>query len=162
LGDGARGFYVAGRGAGYLESGEGVEVMKSPMTDKTLGIHVDHEQTFADLRKKAADEYIERAKKRKRDKTIPLPKFKIGDFIVVSHGYTNKSYSLIEIIDIEFIGYRKDYDFFGIIYKTTERNLQNRIGRLYKSDRYLFNGMVENLPAESIKWIYPPHDKGIT
>ena len=44
--------------------------MKAPVTDKTLGVYVGraNETKFADVRKKARDEYIERCKKRKKNK----------------------------------------------------------------------------------------------
>lgn len=124
--------------------------MKSPVTDKTLGIHVDHENTFADLRKRATDEYVERAKKRKKDKTIPLPKHKIGDHVIVSHGFKNKSYSLLEIVDYEVEFHRESY--FGLILKTTNAEMKNRVGRLYKTDSFIFGGHIENIPQDKIRW----------
>ena len=124
--------------------------MKSPTTDHTLGIHVDHSQTFADLRQKATDEYIERAKKRKKDKTITLPQHKIGDQIIVTHGYQSKSYTLIEVIDFHDDNVR--YSYYGIILKTTNKDMKKRIGRLYKTDSWIFGGHIENIPQDSIRW----------
>lgn len=125
--------------------------MKSPITDKTLGVHVDHERTFADLRKKASDEYVERAKRRKKDKAIPLPTHKIGEQVVVSHWFHGKSYSLIDIIDFHY-EYSNRFSYFGIILKTTNKELKDRIGRLYKTDSYIFGGHIENIPADKIRW----------
>ncbi|MFA5340253.1 MAG: hypothetical protein WC332_00605 [Clostridia bacterium] len=123
--------------------------MKSPVTDQSLGINLYHHERFSDLRKKAKDEYIERAKRSKKDKSIKIPRYKIGDFIVVNHSYTNKKYSLLEIIDTEFNGY--DYNYYGIIIKTTSPDLTTRVGRLFKTG-YGFHGNIENIPPDSIKW----------
>ena len=66
--------------------------MKAPITDKTLGIGKDWGQSrFRDVRKKAKIDEIDRHKKFKRTKGIKpkLPKFKIGDEIVLTSGWSS-------------------------------------------------------------------------
>jgi hypothetical protein len=104
--------------------------MKSPITDKTLGLGKPYDQTrFRDIRKKAKLEEEMRYKKAKRDKAIKVPKFKIGDEIVLTSGWKSQQFHLVEIIDLDE-RYSKDFSYFAILKKTTDPKLVNRIGRL--------------------------------
>jgi hypothetical protein len=128
--------------------------MKAPITDTTLGIKPDSFGKFRDVRQKAQDEYIERAKKRKKDPTIPVPKYKIGDKIVVSEGFKKKEYYLIEVVDFQ-LAYNHEFFYFGILLKTTDSTVLDRVGRLIKSGDHGYYSMprIENIPPESVKWL---------
>jgi len=121
--------------------------MKAPMTDRTLGI-AGCEGKFRDVRGKAQDEYIERCKKRKKEKLTPVPKFRVGDFIVFPMRYHTADYILIEVVDFSH-SYGGHFVYFGIVTKVTHCNYSDRIGRLYCSDYHL----PVPVPQESIKWI---------
>jgi hypothetical protein len=124
--------------------------MKSPITDTTLGIKPEHSIKFRDVRSKARDEYIERAKKKKKDPRILLPSHKIGDLVVISERFNDKTYHLIEIID--FVKRRDSFSYFGIIQKSTDPKMQDRIGRLIQTNCYYSSSYIENIPIDSIKW----------
>lgn len=135
--------------------------MKAPVTDTSLGIRPDASGKFRDVRRKAHDEYIERAKRRKKDPTIPVPKHKIGDEIVTSGGYQKRHYHLIEVVD--FQKSYSDFDYFGIVHKTTDPEMVERIGRLIKiGDHGFFScAHIENIPADSVKWLVPTKGAGL-
>ncbi len=104
--------------------------MKAPVTDKVLGIAKPWGQSrFRDIRKKAKDEEEMRHKKSKRDKQVKLPKFKIGDEIVLTSGWSSQQFHLAEIIDFDekSLG---TFCYFALLKKTTDPKLVNRIGRL--------------------------------
>lgn len=132
--------------------------MKAPMTDRTLGIQLDSENKFADVRKKARDEYTERAKRRKKDKAVVVPEYKIGDIAVVSesrwrHRGSQKIYHAIEILDF----FVEDHDrvrYFGILQQTTDKDSLCRLGRLiYLGWGYFRSYHFEKIPVSSVKWL---------
>jgi hypothetical protein len=129
--------------------------MKAPTTDTTLGITPDHTK-FRDVRQKAQDEYTERAKGRKKDPAAVVPKYTVGDRVVLVDGYSHKHYHLIEIVD--FFQARKnskDFSYFGIMLKTTDKDMLHRAGRLIKTSEMGYYRMprIENVPADSVKWL---------
>ena len=129
--------------------------MKAPITDTTLGIRPDHFDKFRNVRQKAQDEYIERHKRRKKDPTVIVPKYKVGDVVVLQEGFKRKFYHLIEIVDIR-LRHNKDYSYFGIVLETTDKDMVSRIGRLIETGSnggYWFSPCIENLPPDSIKWL---------
>jgi hypothetical protein len=129
--------------------------MKAPITDTTLGIRPDHSDKFRNVRQKAQDEYIERHKRRKKDSTVIVPKYKVGDVVVLQEGFKCKHYHLAEIVDIR-LKHQKDYSYFGIVLKTTDKDMICRIGRLIETGGnggYWFSPCIENIPADSIKWL---------
>lgn len=123
--------------------------MKSQITDKTLGI-ISNDK-FAEVRQRATDEYTQRAKRKKKDKTIKLPKHKIGEQIVLTHGIFSKHYLLIEVIDFD-ISNQGETSYYGIILKATLD--KERIGRLIKTDDWGYYRFprIEKIPVDSIKW----------
>jgi len=128
--------------------------MKSPITDTTLGIKLGNDDKFRDVRKKAHDEYIERHKKRKKDPVIIAPAYKEGDVVVMVDGYCDKKYFMIEIVDM--FSRDKEYSYFGIILKTTDKNAISRIGRIIMTGGnggYYMFPRIENIPPDSIKWL---------
>jgi len=129
--------------------------MKAPITDTMLGIKPDASGKFREVRQKAHDEYIERAKKRKKDPEVTVPKYAIGDKMVVVDGYKTKHYHLVEVVDFNQDHGSKDFSYFGIILKTTDKTMLSRIGRLIKTSDWGYYMMprIENIPASSIKWI---------
>lgn len=106
--------------------------MKSPITDKTLGINKPYgsDVKFRDVRKKAKLEEEMRHKKAKRDKKLKFPKFKMGDEIVLTSGWSKQHFHLVEIIDFEEKYSPGSFGYFAILKKTTDPKLVNRIGRL--------------------------------
>ena len=129
--------------------------MKSPITDTTLGIKPDTSGKFRNVRQKARDEYVERAKRRKKDPEVTLPKYIVGDKMVVVDGYKTKHYHLVEVVDFNQDHGGKDFSYFGIILKTTDKTMLSRIGRLIKTSDwgYFMMPRIENIPADSIKWL---------
>lgn len=122
--------------------------MKAPTTDRTLGIALNSNTKFADVRKKATDEYIERCKKRKKDKKVCVPRYKIGDLVVIGQRYARMgSYLLIEIVDFEPMS--GGFDYFGIVCKATSKSGTERIGRLVRTG--WFDDILP-IPIDSVKW----------
>jgi len=137
--------------------------MKSPITDTTLGIRPDFSDKFRNVRQKAQDEYIERHKRRKKDPTIVAPKYKVGDVVVLQEGFKCKFYHLIEIVDIR-LRHLTDYSYFGIVLKTTNKDMLCRIGRLIETgcnNGYYFSPQIENIPADSINWNVENVEEGL-
>jgi len=124
--------------------------LKAPVTDITLGIKLDHETKFRDVRKRARDEYIERAKKRKKDKEIPVPQHRIGDLIIYQIGMRNPHYNLMEVVDF-VLEYRHSWKYYGILINTTDKEQLNRISRL--TDTGGWRETIINVPINSIKWL---------
>ena len=131
-------------------------MQKSPVTDKTLGVILTSDYKFSEVRQKAKDEYIERAKKKKKDKKTKLPKFNIDDEVVTSSGGhgSNKKYYLIKVVD--FRESYHEFEYFGICIRTTDKSYK-RIGRLeqFNDSHYGYFGRFknENVPVNSIKWL---------
>jgi hypothetical protein len=124
--------------------------MKSPITDKTLGIVPIHPSKFRDVRAKAQDEYVNRHKS-KKDKPIPTPKYKPGDNVVLLVEYKGRNYLLIEIVDFEE-RWKGNFVYYGIILKSSKPS--DRIGRLIKTEDcgYSLCPKIIDVPVDSIKW----------
>jgi len=124
--------------------------MKSPNTDTTLGIIPIHSAKFRDVRMKAQDEYVNRHKS-KKDKLIPIPKYKISNNLVLLADRKSREYLLIEIVDFEE-KWKGSFSYYGIILKSSKPC--NRIGRLIKTDDYGYYSFptVVDVPVNSIKW----------
>lgn len=124
--------------------------MKSPITDTTLGVVPIHSAKFRDVRAKAQDEYVNKHKS-KKDKTIPMPKYKIGDNVVLLLECKNREYLLIEIVDFEE-KWKGKFSYYGIILKSSKPS--ERIGRLVKTEDYGYYSYptIIDVPMDSIKW----------
>jgi len=132
--------------------------MKSPLTDKTLSIPhaVYSDDKFRDVRKKAKLDEIDRHKKFHRDKnkTVKVPKFKIGEEVVAAHGFHKRHYCLVEVIDFE--GRRDDFSYYGILKRTTDPERVERIGRLIKFEEKTWwssDYSAANVENKGIKWL---------
>ena len=124
--------------------------MKSPITDTTLGIVPIHSAKFRDVRIKAQDEYTNRHKS-KKDKITPLPKYKLGDKIVLLAEHKGRDYLLIEVVDFEE-KWKGEFAYYGIILKSSKPC--NRIGRLIKTNDFGYYSYptILNVVEDSIKW----------
>ena len=127
----------------------------APKTDKTLGIKKDWEyDRFRDVRKKAKLEEEMRYKKARKDKKVKFPKFKIGDEVVLSSGWDKTHFHLVAIIDCE--NSRHDsFSYYGIVKRTTDPKLTDRIGRLLKFNEanwWRTDYAPANIDNQSIKW----------
>ena len=131
--------------------------MKAPITDKSLGINKPYgsDAKFRDVRKKAKMDEVDRHKKFKRTKGIKpkLPKFKIGDEIVLTSGWSSQQFHLAEIIDVDvkFSG----FNYFAILKKTTDPKLMYRIGRLLsftESNWWRTDYAPANVENKNIRW----------
>ena len=127
--------------------------VKAPITDRTLGIALDSSNKFADVRKKAHDEYIERAKRRKKDKVTPVSKYKIGDHVVFGASYGGTPKVLVEIVDFENLR-GGTFCYYGIVLKASTKAFSDRIGRLTCTTRW--GCSVINIPPDSVKWLEAP------
>jgi hypothetical protein len=132
-------------------------VQKSPVTDKHLGVTVRGYDThsFSELRRKAKEELTERYTKYKRNKAIRVPLFKVDEEVVITHDYfkSRKGYTLVQILDFELTD--KWYcAYYGIILKTTDSDLKNRVGRLIKfaEKKAYFQYSYANIKPEDVKW----------
>lgn len=128
---------------------------QAPITDRTLNVGHQHPEKFRDVRKKAHLEEINRHRKVKRNKAVKVPKYKVGQFVVLrSGGYSSApQYCLVEIID-----FREDWDgfiYYGFIQKTTESKIIDYIGRLtHFSERGWQLGYVAgNVEDKCIRWL---------
>jgi hypothetical protein len=129
--------------------------MKSPTKDQDLGLKVTYEKKFNDIKQRAKEEErnLRRSKKEKKEKE---PKFKVEELVVVTkstYRASNILYNLVEVIDI-FDDYI-NFNYYGILLKTTNKLLLNRIGRLIEfSERDVsYTLHPANVEPESIKWI---------
>ena len=126
--------------------------MKSPITDTHLGIDSNADR-FAEVRQKAKEDYIQR--KTRRDKQEKVPKYKIGEKIVLSY-HTHKGnvkYNLVEIVDFD-MRKRWSTSYFGIVLKSTIKDY-DRMGRLLSFEggsHWNFYWYPANVTEESIKW----------
>ena len=132
---------------------------QNPVTQKHLGILPDtwSDQTFADVRHKAHNDYVERKKKAKRNKQVKVPKFYPSDLVVSSNGsFRDTNYCLYEVIDFEET--YNDFTYFGILLMTTDRKLLPRIGRIreVRSGWLRSDHIKKYEPKEcKIKWLDP-------
>jgi hypothetical protein len=130
-------------------------LQKSPLTDKHLGVTTRGYdiKSFSEIRAKAKEELEERYRKTRRDKSIQLPKFQIDDEIVVVNGYSNPVYTLVKILDWEDERWN-NFSYYGIILKTTSKDLKNRIGRLLKvhESTNFWGHHYANIKPEDVKW----------
>jgi hypothetical protein len=132
--------------------------MKNSLTDKHLCIYV--EQKFADIRAKSKDEYISIKKKKmdKRNKLVRVPKYRIGDKLVITNSCYdthNTFYLYVQLLDfdVETSNYYEYY--YAIILKTNNTKFMNRIGRLiyFQDSGYLQDFHPANVDEKGIKWL---------
>ncbi len=134
---------------------------KAPLTDHDLGIPhgaFSNEAKFRDIRKKAKLDEEDRHKKFKRSKKKDkekIPKYKIGEEVVLASGFSKRHYCLAEVIDFEPQG--DNFTYFGIMRRTTDPDRMDRIGRLmtfeshsWWSSRHYEAANVEN---KGIHWL---------
>jgi hypothetical protein len=137
--------------------------MKAPLTDHDLGIahHFDSmTDKFRAVRKRAKLDEEDRHRKARRDKKEKekVPKFKIGQEIVLTGGYRSRHYHLAEVIDFEEHRWH-DFSYYGILKKTTEPEKFERIGRLIKFDgsrSWSLDYCPANVEDKKIKWLITP------
>jgi hypothetical protein len=135
-------------------------MVKSPVKDIDVGIPPNDWsdstiKKYRDVRHKATNEYRERVQKvrTKKDKTVVLPKYKPGDEVVLGGGFKARHYHLVEVIDFENSTFNDRY--FALLKRTTDKELQNRIGRLvtfHEKGSFLSLGSPIDVPKEKIKW----------
>jgi len=112
-------------------------MQQTPITDKSVGI--GHSQwgigddKFREVRHKAQEEHQELKHRSKKDKTIQVPEHGPGDRVVVTVGYKDRFYRLIEVVDFAGgYGWRSGmFEYFGILLKTTNKVDLPRIGRFF-------------------------------
>jgi len=129
--------------------------MKSPITDKSLSIpHTGyHADKFRSIRSKAKVDERERKTKAKRDKKVKLPKYSIGNEVVLTGGYKSRHYHFAEVIDFEEKW--NSFIYYGVLKRTTEPEKFERIGRLINFDensRWSSDYTPANVKNEKIKW----------
>jgi hypothetical protein len=131
--------------------------MKAPLTDRTLGIphHFDSSMDrFKDFRKKAKDEEVALKKKSKRDKKVRVPKYEIGQDVVLATGSGKRHYHLAEVVDWDEERWG-GFTYFGILKKTTDQRKVNRLGRLliFSERSWWSSGYSPaNVEDKGIKW----------
>lgn len=130
-------------------------MQSSQLKDKDLGV-VTTDAKFCDLRKRAQDEYRLRKVKRDKDKSTPVPKYQIGDIVVVSNNRFSKSdrdYDLFEILDFKADSVWDGFVYYGIRLNTTNKD-KSMLLRLdsFQESNHIFNRGIVNVPVSSIKW----------
>jgi len=130
--------------------------MKSPVTDKTLCIRPDWgpDEKFRLVRHRAKDEEVDRHRKARRGKRKQpyQQEFKIDDLVVASHGFSNRHYFLLQVIDYNPI----EEIFFGILRNTTDPEyFEKMIGHLimFYGHQHWSGFEVQKVPPDSIKWV---------
>jgi hypothetical protein len=129
--------------------------MKSPVTDKTLGIAHDYDiNRFSEVRARAKDEERELHKKSKRNKKIKLPKYEVRENVILSRTSHSQHifYYLVEVIDFEET-YNESFQYFAILKNTTDPKRVHRIGRLvtFTESGWFREITPANVPVDSIK-----------
>ena len=133
-------------------------MQQSPLKDKDLGVVINYETKFADVRQKATEEHIQRKAKHKKDKTTPVPEATPGKIVVASSDKfkSNKQYYLYEVVDFRLI-WGKSFEYFGILLKTTCKEDLDRIGRIGSFGgaglHWAFNSKITKLTEDKIKWL---------
>ncbi len=130
-------------------------VIKNPTTDKTLGIPPVHPGKFADVKKLAEYDFVDRHKnaKRKKKEKIAVPKFRPGDRVVLlDRPYrSDNKYYLVEVVDFEHMN-TDSFTYYGILLRTTDSKKLGHIGRLTSFSGGWFQKTPANVPEESINW----------
>ena len=136
---------------------------KSPTTDRHLDIALTSDIKFRDVRNRAKKDEKERLKSKKKKKTEKEeiePKYKIDDIVVIASGMFDKRrmYGLTKIVDIQKSRRRRTVEYFGILLKTTDSDLLDRIGGLIsfeQGDLYRWSWAYEtiDISPDSIKWL---------
>jgi len=129
--------------------------MINPVTDKSLNIpHTGHHaDKFRSIRSKAKIDGRERKNKAKRDKKVRVPKYSIGDEVVLTGGYKSRHYHLAEVIDFEEKW--NSFVYYGVLRKTTDPEKFERIGRLVEFDehnKWSTDFCPANVKNEKIRW----------
>jgi hypothetical protein len=137
-------------------------MQQSPITNKSIGIIPGWgDEKFRNVRHKAKDE--EFIRKTKRNKQNKEPKFKVDDVIVISSGgigNKEKIYLLVKIVDFDYkTCYKKRFEYYGVVLKTTSNKMIHRIGRLIKFDEsdqqfYGIGWSYARIEDENIKWFW--------
>ena len=128
----------------------------SPITNASMGIKNDGSK-FRDIRAKAQEDSIARHKSKKKDKSVPVPLYKIDDEVVITNGgiwSKSKHYTLVKVVDFDIE--MDSFKYFGIVLKTTNPALINRIGRLREfSERqtWMAREHAAKVTEQDIKWL---------
>ena len=134
---------------------------KGPTTDHSLGIQHVSQTKFRDIRAKAKKDEEERhlKAKRKKDKKIPLPKYKIGEEIVLARSHSwrapDRSYYLVDVIDFDQRSPYGSFMYYGILKRTTDPEGMERLGRLVhfqEASWWSSDYSPANVPNEKINW----------
>lgn len=138
---------------------------KSPTTDRHIDVALTSDIKFRDIRNRAKKEEKERTRhskkyKKKVEKEDIEPKYKIDDLVVIASGMFDKRrmYGLTKIVDIQKSRRRRSVEYFGILLKTTDSDLIDRIGGLIsfeQGDMYRWSWAYETIDVspDSIKWL---------
>lgn len=139
-------------------------MQQAPIKDKDFAVQISGSYDsikFADIRQKSLKEYVDRKNKRKKEKEkiTPVPEAFPGKTVVVSiseyHGKGN--YYLYEVVDFVERKSHKDFKYFGILLKTTNKDALDRIGRLGSfsgtSNSWGWDLHISKLPEDKIKWL---------
>lgn len=131
---------------------------KSPDTERDIGITAQVGEKFSDLRHKALLEEKERHGKARRDKQEVVPKFRVGERVVVAKDSTSNSrgYMLIEVLDLRTSG-RKDFLYYGLVLKVSSEKNLSRLGRLShfndSGNRWGGDLIPANVHEDGVKWL---------
>jgi len=132
--------------------------LQSPTTDKDLGIAHSPwgigDDKFRAVRQKAQEERQELKHRSKKDKTVKVPEHSPGDRVVVTVGYRDRAYRLIEVVDFSGEGPRHSFrewlhDYYGILLKSTIKDDFGRIGRLCTFS----GGRAAHVEENDIRWL---------
>ena len=136
-------------------------MQKHIIGDKDLGIttHNWDGLKFSDLRAKAQEEFRERGKRKKKEKEVVVPKYRIDDELVITQfNHGGNDFMLVEVVDFNVEDRNKRCIYFGIIKKVNKEELKNRIGRLERFQRkdgweLYYNWNITDYKESDIKWL---------
>ena len=136
-------------------------MQKSPTNDKSLGIVVNHENSFAELRQRAMNEYIDRKKSIKKKKKEPDEEILLcpdSKVVLINESFKDtRSYLLVEIVDFfeetDSFWYGKEihFHYFGLVLAVSDEKMKKRIGHLTEFDTRERNSWISGLRYSKLK-----------
>ena len=131
---------------------------KSPDTERDIGIIACCDDKFRDLRHKALLDEKERHIKAKRNRQEVVPKFKIGERVVIATDASRdtRGYILVEILDFG-TDWRDHLVYYGLVLKVSGEKHLPRLGRLahFKDNGNWWGGdrIPANVHEDGVKWM---------
>ncbi len=96
-----------------------------------------------------------RIRKTARKKRLGVPRFKVGDRVVVKPDFATSKFLLVEVKDVVPENYMNHFTYYGVAIKVNHLKLEYRIGHFvdFVDTNTYWSYLSANIPEDSVKWL---------